>query len=123
METEKKVQILKDMVIFLAKVYQKNFDLYSLGHSLEVKNSMSKEGFETLSQVFQHFSTVQGTSLRELVREIAELELSSSSAKVDEMREIFDYDRIVIREKLKNRFSDENKAALLKELQIIFDKT
>lgn len=67
------IEKLKIMVLFLANCYQKNFDRFASSqcYSQDIKDAVKPETFENIWRVFSNFSTVQGSSMRELVETLA----------------------------------------------------
>lgn len=120
MTLEEQNKILKTLVIFLAGCYQKNFDNFasSQNYSSEVKEVVGEEIYEQIFNIFTNFSTVQGSSMRDLVEELASLPVPKEKVPLEEIRNMFGYTREEKRKELYNKkYSDEAKKANIERIK------
>lgn len=125
MDDKKQIEVLKILVISLARAYQKNYDDFaaSSNYSYEIKNAVKEETYDNIMKVFYHFATIQGRSYRDLIAELSTLNLPNQfPVDLDEVRKLFEYDRIKVRENLYNKtFSDEAKIKKLERIKKIWE--
>jgi hypothetical protein len=122
-QLEKENALLKDMVILLSKVYQDNFDTFAnpYNYSIDVKNQFGSDIHSRASELALNFYSIQGSTWRDLVEEIATLKTKNPAINSGQIKAMFDYDRKEAREKIhKEKFSKEAKEKQMELVKRIF---
>lgn len=90
-DLKKENEVLKELVIFLAKCYQDNYDKFASTHIVAhilTHPKIDEKTREILDSVFMNFSTVQGSQYRILVERISQLK-STKNFKVTDFESVF----------------------------------
>ena len=116
------VELLKSLVIFLAKCYQSNYFVFgdASNVSIEVKEKVPSFIYDNLMKNVMNFSTIQGSENRKIFERIAELDNPNlkhiSNKDIDKIFNVLKDDNLAKRI-YNNKFSEEAKQKKIKDIK------
>jgi len=90
MTDEQKIQALKDLAIFLARCYQKNYEVFADVHCFQtyVKENLTPQQYEVVLAIHNKFHMVQGFQQQNFINDISTLD-KGFPLGIAQYREIF----------------------------------
>jgi len=126
MTVEEQNKLLKNLVIFLAGCYQENYDTFACpkNYSTNIRQNVKPKTYQIIINIFNNFSMVQGTSMRDIIERIAHLNTSNpGEITVSKIDEIFNVNNnMELRQKIYNeKYGKEADEKTLEKIQELWE--